>query len=104
MPKWRIGWANERSNCGSRSTIRCRRWEAYGALLDEAAKAEATSDRIAALYDGVLPGLIERYRAYLAATDPILDEPSFVIIERIVRDLDRQRNEAAELRRETGSI
>jgi hypothetical protein len=74
--------------------------DAYDALLDEAAKAEATSDRIAVLYDGVLPGLIERYRRYLAATDPILDEPSVVIAERIVRELERQRVEAAELQRE----
>jgi hypothetical protein len=52
------------------------------------------------LYDGVLPGLIERYRNYVAATDPILDEPSVVIIDRIVRELERQRVEAAALQRE----
>jgi len=74
--------------------------EAYDALLTEAAKAESTSERIATLYDGVLPGLIARYRDYLAATDPILDEPSVVIIERIVRELERQRIEAAALQRE----
>ena len=73
---------------------------AYDALLDEAVKAESTGDRIAVLYDGVLPGLIGRYRHYLAATDPILDEPSVVIVERIVRELERQRVEAAELQRE----
>jgi hypothetical protein len=72
----------------------------YDQLLDDAANAETTGERITALYDGVLPGLIERYRNYLAASDPILDEPSFVIIERIVRELERQRKEAAELRRE----
>jgi hypothetical protein len=74
--------------------------EAYDALLTEAAKAESTSERIATLYDGVLPGFIARYREYLAATDPILDEPSVVIIERIVRELERQRVEAAALQRE----
>jgi hypothetical protein len=74
--------------------------EAYDALLTEAAQAESTSERIATLYDGVLPGLTARYRDYLAATDPILDEPSVVIIERIVRELDRQRGEAAALQRE----
>jgi len=74
--------------------------EAYDALLTEAAKAESTSERIATLYDGVLPGLMARYRDYLAATDPILDEPSVVIIERIVRELERQRIEAAALQRE----
>jgi hypothetical protein len=74
--------------------------EAYDALLVEATEAESTADRLAALYDGVLPGLIERYRNYLAASDSILDEPSFVIIERIVQELERQRKEADELRRE----
>src|SRR6516165_8381382 len=59
--------------------------EAYDALLQEASKAESTADRIATLYDGIIPGLIERYRAYISATDPILDEPSLVIIDRIVR-------------------
>jgi hypothetical protein len=72
----------------------------YDALLADASKAETTSARVAALYDGVLPGLIERYRSYLAATDPILDEPSFVIMGRIVQELERQRKEANELRRE----
>ena len=52
------------------------------------------------MYDGVLPGLVERYRNYVAATDPILDEPSIVIIDRIVRELERQRVEAAALQRE----
>jgi hypothetical protein len=74
--------------------------EAYDALLVDASKAQTTSDRVAALYDGVLPGLLERYRNYLSATDPILDEPSIVIIERILRELERQRSEADDLRRE----
>jgi hypothetical protein len=74
--------------------------DAYDALLQEASKAESTGDRVSTLYDGVLPGLIERYRSYVAATDPILDEPSVVIIERIIRELERQRVEAAEVQRE----
>jgi hypothetical protein len=72
----------------------------YEALLQEAAKTQSTSDRISILYDGILPGLIKRYRDYVAATDPILDEPSIVIIERIARELERQRVEAAALQRE----
>ena len=74
--------------------------EAYDALLLEAAGAQSTGHRLAALYEGVLPGLVARYRRYVAATDPILDEPSIVIIEQVVRDLERQRVEAAALRRE----
>jgi hypothetical protein len=72
----------------------------YQALLQDAVKAQSTSDRIATLYDGILPGLIKRYQDYVAATDPILDEPSVVIIRRIVTELERQRVEAAALQRE----
>jgi hypothetical protein len=73
---------------------------AYAALLTEAAQVEATSDRIAALYEGVLPGFIERCRAYVAATDAILDEPSITIVERMIREMERQREEAGALERE----
>ena len=73
---------------------------AYDELLRESAETQSTQERIDALYEGVLPGLIERCRRYVAATDPILDEPSIVIIERIMRELERQRVEAVALRRE----
>src|SRR5262245_36320052 len=70
----------------------------YDALLDEAAAAEGTGERLERLYEGVLPGLVDRYRAYVTATDPILDEPSLVIVQNIVRELERQRADAAQLR------
>jgi hypothetical protein len=61
-------------------------------------RSEATTAaRIGAFYEGLLPGLIARYRAYVAATDPVLDEPSVVIIDRILRDLERHRQEANSL-------
>jgi hypothetical protein len=74
--------------------------QAYDALLQDVTKAKSTSERISTLYEGLIPGLITRYKAYVAATDPILDEPSVVIIERIIRELERQRGEAAQLQRE----
>ncbi len=74
--------------------------EAYEALLEKVSAQQSTGERIAALYDGVLPGLIGRYGGYVAASDPILDEPSIVIVERNVRELERQRGEAATLQRE----
>src|SRR4051812_35180427 len=61
--------------------------DAYDALLGETADLEATSERVATLYEGVLPGLIQRFRDYVAATDPILDEPSISIIERSIHEL-----------------
>jgi hypothetical protein len=75
---------------------------AYQAFLAEAMAAPTAADRISALYDGVLPGLIARYRAYVAATDEILDEPTIILAERIVQTLERQRGEAAALMAELG--
>ena len=73
--------------------------EAYDSLLTDLRETEGTSERVAAFYDGVLPGLIARYRAYISATDPILDQPSVVILERLAADLERMRGEAAALQR-----
>ncbi|HEY6843048.1 MAG TPA: hypothetical protein VI391_02695 [Thermoanaerobaculia bacterium] len=72
----------------------------YLGFLDAVVKAKTTSERIASLYEGVLPGLERRYRAYIAQTDPILDEPSILILQRILGDFERQRREAAEVRSE----
>ena len=74
--------------------------DTYEALILDISKTESTADRVAVIYDGLLPGLIERYRTYLSATDPILDEPTLVIIERIVRELERQRVDVAALQSE----
>jgi hypothetical protein len=74
--------------------------DTYAMLLSEVSAVQTTNDRIAALYEGVLPGITARYRRYLAAADAILDEPSVVIMNRIVRDLKRQCVEALALQRE----
>jgi hypothetical protein len=74
----------------------------YQRLLDDVLRLEDTAERLAALYDAVLPGLARRYEAYLEEADPILDAPSFVILDRILSDLRRQRADAQELRRELG--
>jgi hypothetical protein len=76
--------------------------EAYVRLLEDTARVEGTGERLAALYDGLLPALAQRYQGYLDATDGLLDAPSSVIIERILGDLRRQRQEAEALRRELG--
>lgn len=76
--------------------------EAYVDLLEEVARIQATGDRLAALYDALLPGLERRYRRYLDETDALLDAPSVVAIERILADYPRQRAEAEALRRELG--
>ncbi len=73
---------------------------AYEAFLKEVVKIGTTADRTAAFYDGVVPGIIARFKDYIAATDPILDEPTVVILQRNIFDLERQRVDAAELQRE----
>jgi hypothetical protein len=72
----------------------------YQALLDEVAGNEATEARVSAVYDGLLPGLVARYRSYTGHTDPILDGPSIAIIEHILPELEGQRRDAADLQRE----
>jgi hypothetical protein len=74
--------------------------EAYDAFLKEIVKTATTADRTAIFYDGVVPGIIARFKEYIAATDPILDEPTIVILQRNIVDLERQRIDAAELQRE----
>jgi hypothetical protein len=72
----------------------------YDAFLKEVVKTGTTADRTAAFYDGVLPGIIARFTGYIAATDEILDEPSIIILQRAIVDLERQRIDAAQLQRE----
>ena len=74
--------------------------EAYAALLDEVLAVEGTAARLAALYDGLLPAVQRRYEEYAAAVDDVVDQPTLVIVERILTDLRRQRAEALRVRRE----
>lgn len=73
---------------------------AYDAFLKEIVKTPTTADRTAAFYDGVIPGIIARFKQYIAASDEILDEPSIIILQRAIVDLERQRVDAAQLQRE----
>jgi hypothetical protein len=69
----------------------------YQALLAELSSATSTEDRIALLYQGLLPGLAKRYDHYLQTADAILDEPSVRIIERISADILRMLAQSREL-------
>ena len=75
---------------------------AYLTLLDDVLALSGTAERLASLYDVLLPGVQLRYERYATEVDAILDAPSLVIIERILADASRQRAEAGELRRELG--
>jgi hypothetical protein len=74
----------------------------YLALLDDVLAVDGTAERLAALYDVLLPGVDRRYQAYVAEVDAVVDAPSLVIVERIRGDLRRQLADARELRRELG--
>jgi len=69
----------------------------YQTLLAELSSVTLTADRIALLYQGLLPGLAKRYDLYLRTADAILDEPSVRIIERISADTLRMLAQSREL-------
>jgi hypothetical protein len=72
--------------------------ETYAALVEEAAAAETTAERLSALYDVLLPALDRRYRQYLRDTDALLDQPSVVIVERILNEMSRMLADGSRLR------
>lgn len=72
--------------------------ESYVDVIEALAAEEETGKRLSALYDVFIPALESRYRAYVDATDRLLDEPSVVIVERILIDLERMKRDAHRLR------
>jgi hypothetical protein len=77
---------------------------AYVAVLDALAATQGASGRIAALYDGVLPRLSERYRRYLAQTDTLMDAPTVRVMERILDDRARMLRDAMALREQMPAL
>ncbi len=66
---------------------------AFQAALDHYASATASGDRIGGTYDAFIPELIRRYSAFRAEADPLLDQPTIRILDRILADLPRLREE-----------
>ena len=73
---------------------------AYRALLEELAASSTTPARVATFYDGLCQDLPRRYMAYLSATDRLLDDPSVRVMERILPDFTRMRDEAGAMLRQ----
>jgi hypothetical protein len=63
--------------------------EEYADFLDTVSGIEATPQRLAAIYDVVLPGLSTQYRRFMEKTDPLADAPTVRILERQLNDIDR---------------
>lgn len=71
--------------------------DGYMRVLEIMAGATGTMERVTGFYDGLLPDLETRYRTYIAQTDPLNDEPTVRILERILFDFDRIRADRANL-------
>ena len=67
----------------------------YLAELERLSAATATADRIGNMYDVLLPDLAARYDRYVREADPLLDEPSVRVIDRIVADYPRLAGDRA---------
>jgi hypothetical protein len=63
--------------------------DTYAEILTELAKIDATPQRLAAVYEVLLPGLEVRYRRYLDETDALADAPTVRILERHLSDMSR---------------
>jgi len=72
----------------------------YVALLAEVKAIGPTAQRLAAMYDVVLPGLVARQRRYLEKTDKLVDAPTVRILERYLADAVRMTEAAHTVRQE----
>lgn len=76
----------------------------YLGFLKEVANIKPTPERIAAVYDVVLPAIASRYRRYLEDTDRLLDAPTVRILERHLSDTERMIDSARSLRKELSAL
>ena len=70
---------------------------AFRNVLASFAGTEPTVERICGFYDAILPFLSAAYGTYLEATDHLLDEPTVLILERMLADHTRMRAQRDEL-------
>jgi hypothetical protein len=76
----------------------------YWRQLEQLGAATATADRIGNMYDVLLPDLAARYDRYVREADPLLDEPSVRILDRIVADFPRLASDRAAVVRERADL
>jgi hypothetical protein len=69
----------------------------YRQALDGISGFLSASERVQSVYDALVPDLARRYHECLRLADPLLDQPTIRIVERIVQDLDRLQNERREM-------
>ena len=78
--------------------------DGYADLLAEVAAIGPTTQRLAAMYDVLLPGMAGRQRRYLAQTDRLVDAPTVRILERYFADTIRMIEAANALRDELPAL
>jgi hypothetical protein len=78
--------------------------DAYVEFLAEVAAVGPTPQRLAAIYDVLLPTLAGRQRRYLEETDKLVDAPTVRILDRYLADTARMIDAAHALRRELPAL
>jgi hypothetical protein len=78
--------------------------DGYADLLATVAAIEATPQRLAAMYDVLLPALVGRQRRYVEQTDKLVDAPTVRILERFLADAARMIDAAHALRHELPAL
>jgi hypothetical protein len=71
--------------------------DGYKEVLDEQLTCETAADRVACVYDALVPDLTRRYEEILRDADPLLDQPTIRIADRIVVDLARLQVERRDM-------
>jgi hypothetical protein len=76
----------------------------YVEFLAAVAAIEPTQQRLAAMYDVVIPALVARQRGYIERTDQLVDAPTVRVLERFVHDAARMLDGARTLREELPAL
>ena len=76
----------------------------YIDFLENVGKIEQTQQRLAAVYDVLLPGICTHYRRFLEKTDSLADAPTVRIIERHLSDIDRMLDSNRKMRSELPAL
>jgi hypothetical protein len=69
----------------------------FARALATLAALRPSASRLHGLYEIALPAVAAEYDRYIAATDAVIDEPTVVILQDGMRDIERMRAEAARL-------
>ena len=78
--------------------------EGYLQGLKALAAVGATEGRLEGFYEMLLPSLAAVYRHYIEHNDRLVDEPTILICEGALRDIERMQTEHVQLRQELASL